>query len=211
MRRTPRPAGSCPRLLLAALAAAALSGAALPAAARAQGPPARRSNLGASVGPVVPLGELGRAADLGMRGSAWIESPAGGGAAGRLEGAFDHFTSDRAPPAGGRAAVSIFSLTANVVTTGRRDRIVPGRVRGYVVGGLGVYTTRTSAGGVFGGVATGKTESHARIGVNGGGGVHLPIGGLQLLVEARFHLLLAGSGFGSRNTGYLPLMLGLRF
>ena len=202
MHRTLRLAGSCPLLLMATL---------VPAMLQDQAAPLGRSNLGASLGPVVPLGELGRAADLGLRGSAWIESPAGGGAAGRLEGGIDHFTSDRAPPAGGRAAVSIFSLTANVVTTGRRDRIVPGRVRGYAIGGLGVYTTRTSAGGVFGGVATGKTESHARIGVNGGGGLQLPVGGLQLLVEARFHLLLSGSGFGSRNTGYLPLTLGLRF
>ena len=201
MRRTPRLAGPCPRLLV-------ILAAALPAVVHAQG--GGRNAVGASVGPVVPLGTLGQVADPGIRGGLWLESGSVSGAAGRLEASLDHFTADRAPPAGGRAGVSIYSLTANVVTTGGRNRAVPGRVRAYVIGGLGIYATRTSVGGVFGGVA-GPMQSRGRVGVNGGGGVRLPIGALQLVAEARFHLLLSGAGYGSRNTGYLPLVLGLRF
>lgn len=169
-----------------------------------------RTAYGVSAGPVLPLGDFGRATDLGYRAGLWAETPAGGGAFGRLEASYDRFTSDRAQPAGGRAGVSVYSLTANIVATGRRNRFVAPRFTGYLVGGLGGYATRTSAGGRFGGVATGKVETRARVGVNGGAGIRFPLGALQGVLEARAHLLLSGSGFGSRDLGYIPLVLGVR-
>jgi hypothetical protein len=180
------------------------------AAAHAQAP--SRSVFGIVAGPVLPLGEFGRIAATGLRGSLWYESASSnGGPVGRIEASLDHFTADRPTPASGQASVNIISGTVNVVARGRRGPVRAGHLQAYFIGGLGFYNTRTSVGGLFGGVATTKSESRGRVGVNGGGGLDLPLGGLSLFAEARLHALLAGSGYGSRNTAYVPVVLGLRF
>ena len=72
-------------------------------------------------------------------------------------------------------------------------------VRPYLIGGGGIYTERCDG-----------CESQTKLGLNGGGGITVPLSGFSTLIEARFHVVF-DSETGSSNSTFIPISVGLLF
>jgi len=176
------------RRLLAVLAAGALL--ASPAAARAQS-----SSILVSGGLSVPMSDLsdysnsGYNINLGVAFGAPI-IPVGA----RIEGGFSSFDAK-----GGGATTRIASATANAVLN-----LGPTGAAPYLIGGLGIYNRRFSSD--FLNTADSKTSA----GVNIGGGIRFPLGGLTTFLEARYHVML-GNQDEATNLQFIPISFGVQF
>jgi hypothetical protein len=176
------------RRLLAALAASALI--ALPAAARAQS-----SSILVSGGLSVPMSDLsdfsnsGYNLNLGLAFGAPL-LPVGF----RVEGGFSSFDTKT-----GGATTRIASATANAVLN-----LGPTGAAPYLIGGLGIYNRRFSSN------AFGEADSRTSAGVNVGGGIRFPLGGLTTFLEARYHVML-GNQDEATNLQFIPISFGVQF
>jgi hypothetical protein len=176
------------RRLLAALAASALI--ALPAAARAQS-----SSILVSGGLSVPMSDLsdfsnsGYNLNLGLAFGAPL-LPVGF----RVEGGFSSFDTKT-----GGATTRIASATANAVLN-----LGPTGAAPYLIGGLGIYNRRFSSD------AFGEADSRTSAGVNVGGGIRFPLGGLTTFLEARYHVML-GNQDEATNLQFIPISFGVQF
>jgi hypothetical protein len=176
------------RRLLAALAASALI--ALPAAARAQS-----SSILVSGGLSVPMSDLsdfsnsGYNLNLGLAFGAPL-LPVGF----RVEGGFSSFDTKT-----GGATTRIASATANAVLN-----LGPTGAAPYLIGGLGIYNRRFSSD------AFGEADSRTSAGVNVGGGIRFPLGGLTTFLEARYHVML-GNQDEATNLQFIPSSFGVQF
>lgn len=74
-------------------------------------------------------------------------------------------------------------------------------IRPYLTGGLGMYNT----GGSLGGVSAG---SRNRFGFNAGGGLIIPLTGFNTFVEARYNQV---SGENGVNFSFVPITFGVSF
>ena len=177
------------RRLLAVLAAGALL--ALPAAARAQG----STSILVSGGLSVPMSDLsdnvnsGYNINLGLAFGAPI-IPVGA----RIEGGFSSFDGK-----GGGTTTRIASATANAVLN-----LGPTGAAPYLIGGLGIYNRRFSSD------LLNAADSRTTAGVNIGGGVRFPLGGISTFLEARYHLML-GNQSEATNLQFIPISFGVQF
>lgn len=177
------------RRLLAVLTAGALL--ALPAAARAQG----STSILVSGGLSVPMSDLsdfsnsGYNINLGVAFGAPL-IPIGA----RIEGGFSSFDAK-----GGGATTRVASATANAVLN-----LGPTGAAPYLIGGLGIYNRRFSSD------AFNASDSKTAAGVNIGGGIRFPLGGLTTFLEARYHVML-GNQDEATNLQFIPISFGVQF
>jgi len=75
----------------------------------------------------------------------------------------------------------------------------PYAVRPYLIGGVGVYNERCDV-----------CSSQTHFGLNGGGGITVPLSGFSTIIEARFHFVL-NSDVGDSNTTFIPISVSLLF
>lgn len=78
-------------------------------------------------------------------------------------------------------------------------------VRPYLIAGAGIYNERCSG-----------CNSQTKPGINGGGGITVPLSGFSTIIEARFHLVFdsqsaTGSSPAISNTTFIPISVGLLF
>lgn len=177
------------RRLLAVLAAGALF--ALPAASRAQS-----ASILVSGGLSVPSGDLSDGANSGYNVNLGLAFgapliPVGA----RIEAGFSSFDFE-----GGGGSVRIASATANAVLGLGSVGISP-----YLIGGVGLYNRHFNIDDV--GVAPSDKTS---AGVNVGGGIRFPLGGISTFLEARYHMML-GSDDDAANFKFIPISFGVQF
>jgi hypothetical protein len=184
------------RRLLAVFATGALL--ALPAAARAQG----STSILVSGGLSVPMSDLsdnvnsGYNINLGLAFGAPI-IPVGA----RIEGGFSSFDGKGGLPGGigSGTTTRIASATANAVLN-----LGPTGAAPYLIGGLGIYNRRFSSD------ASGASDSRTTAGVNIGGGIRFPLGGISTFLEARYHVMLGNQNEGT-NLQFIPISFGVQF
>jgi opacity protein-like surface antigen len=103
----------------------------------------------------------------------------------RVDGAFNRFTE-------AHGNYDVLSGTLNGILN------VPLAVASpYIIGGVGAYSAEDQAHG---------DERETNLGLNIGGGIRLPLPGLSVFVEARYH-----HPFGDEAIGFVPLSFGIRF
>lgn len=183
------------RRLLAVLAAGALF--ALPAAAHAQG----STSILVSGGLSVPMSDLSDAVNSGYNvnlglafGAPFL--PVGA----RIEGGFSSFDGKGGPLGGNSGTTTrIASATANAVLN-----LGPTGAAPYLIGGLGIYNRRFSSN------ATDASNSRTTAGVNIGGGIRFPLGGISTFLEARYHVML-GNQNEATNLQFIPISFGVQF
>ena len=176
------------RRLLAVLAAGALL--AVPAAARAQS-----SSILVSGGLSVPMSDLSDAANSGYNVNLGVAFGAPLIPVGfRLEGGFSSFEAKT-----GGASTRIASGTANAVLN-----LGPSGAAPYLIGGLGIYNRRLHSD------VTDESDSRTSAGVNVGGGIRFPLGGLTTFLEARYHVILGSQEEGT-NFQFIPISFGVQF
>lgn len=114
----------------------------------------------------------------------------------RLEGGFSSFDAK-----GGNGNFRIASGTANAILN-----LGPTSAAPYLIGGLGIYNLRSEV--TIGGVKVSDSESKA--GVNVGGGIRFPLGGISTFLEARYHYVLGDKAEGT-NAQFVPISFGVQF
>jgi hypothetical protein len=184
-----------PRLTAAAVvgAVAGLALASSTLAAQA----ATRPTFGLAAGATVPTGDFGDGFGPGFNVGAHVGFRSATMPVGfRLEGTFHR---NEAKGTNGLNFNTIAG-TANVVAG---PAAAAGGVSPYVIGGAGVYNLKIDAG-------SGGSESITKFGLNGGAGVDLPLSGIGVFAEARFHYVFSGENGGS-NINFIPLSVGIRF
>ena len=181
--------------------AVALAGVALTTATLAAQDAGARPTFGVSAGASLPTGDFGDlykggytvGAHLGLRPAA---SPLGF----RLEGTFNQH--DYKPTSAGNVQLNVLGLLANVIAGAAG---APDALRPYAIGGAGLYNLRSKLAG--------ETSSSTKFGLNGGAGIELPLSGIGVFVEARYHYVFSDSdddGFGF-NAAFIPISVGIRF
>jgi hypothetical protein len=177
------------RRLLAVLAAGALL--ATPAVSRAQS-----TSILVSGGLSVPVSDLSDVANSGYNVNLGLAFgapliPVGA----RIEAGFSSFEGK-----GGGGTARIASGTANAVLN-----LGPTGAAPYLIGGLGIYNRRLSDDGPLGG-----SDSKTTAGVNIGGGIRFPLGGISTFLEARYHVML-GKSDEFTNLQFIPISFGVQF
>ncbi|HET7275459.1 MAG TPA: outer membrane beta-barrel protein [Longimicrobiaceae bacterium] len=133
----------------------------------------------------------------------------------RLEAQYSRFSLDDDMRFGGGGApliadgnASILNGTGNVVLTAP----ISGRLRPYVIGGLGIYRLsseinhRTPEGrDLVNGVTPLRSET--KFGLNGGAGLEVVVGSLRTFVEARYH----GVFTEGDRANVVPITIGVKF
>lgn len=181
---------------IAALAVGMLLGA---PALRAQG---AEFALGGGIG--LPLGTFDDAAKLGWHGLAAVSFVPEGWPVGiQIDGSYQQFSLDEDQFPGFTGLKTRFIMgTGNVVFKFKTSE--ESTFRPYLIGGVGVYNSKTTAdddpGDVLGG---GETD----FGINAGAGFDFKAGGAGLFIEGRFHNAFTSGD----NTRFIPITLGIRF
>jgi len=182
------------------LARVAASGAAAFALATASLGAQGRPTVGVFGGASFPTGDLAKNFDTGYDVGAFIGfkpslSPVGL----RIEGAYNRFDIS----GGADVHVNILSGTANIVLQGSG---MPGAVRPYFIGGIGVYGSKDVVQGQ-------SSASDTKFGVNGGAGLDIGLSGLGVFIEARYHYVFNKDNevANSSNTAFVPVVVGVRF
>jgi len=146
--------------------------------------------LDVSGGLAAPMTDLSDIADFGYNVAAGLNygtppMPIGG----RLEGSLNGFSLKST-----NDDVRVMNATANVVVNLGHRASSP-----YIIGGLGIYNSKFP-----------RVDSENAVGVNLGGGLRFPVGGLGTFFEARYHAMLGNASSGT-NLQYLPITLGVEF
>ena len=176
------------RRLLAVLAAGTLL--AFPAASHAQS-----TSILVSGGLSLPMSDLGDFSNSGYNVNLGLAFgapliPVGA----RIEGGFSSFDGK-----GGGSTTRIASATANAVLN-----LGPTGAAPYLIGGLGIYNRR------FDSDVTDVSNSQTSAGVNIGGGIRFPLGGISTFLEARYHVMLGSQDEGA-NLQFIPISFGVQF
>jgi hypothetical protein len=179
------------RRLLALLAATTLATA--PAAVRAQ----VSTDIVVSGGLSVPVSDLSNGSNSGYNVNVGLNVgapivPVGA----RLEAGFSSFDYS-----GGGGSTRIAYGTANAILN-----LGPTSAAPYLIGGLGIYNRRFTDNTPFGTYAADKTTA----GVNVGGGIRFPLGGISTFLEARYHVML-GNANEATNYQFVPISFGVQF
>lgn len=179
------------RRLLAILALSAV--AATPVATHAQ----LSTSIIVSAGLSVPVSDLSDGVNSGYNvnvglglGAPFV--PVGA----RFEGGFSSFDAK-----GGNGTSRIASGTANAVLS-----LGPTGAAPYLIGGLGIYNLRSE-------LTTGTlrvTDTYNKAGVNVGGGIRFPLGGISTFLEARYHYVLGDDATGTK-VQFIPISFGVAF
>jgi hypothetical protein len=183
---------------IAALAVGMLLGA---PALRAQGV---EFGLGGGIG--IPLGDFDDGAKLGWHGLAELSFVPEGWPVGlQFDGSYQQFSLEDDAVVGFEGLKDrIIMGTGNVVFKFKSSE--ESTFRPYILGGLGVYNTKTTGADdpdeVLGG---GVTD----LGINAGAGFDFKAGGAGLFIEGRFHRIFAGDDTIRRQ--FIPITLGIRF
>jgi hypothetical protein len=161
---------------------------------------AKALSVGVGGGVVVPTGSLADGNATGWSGSALIRlqppmSPVGL----QVDASYTRFGLE-----GIDGHSTMLSTTANAVFA------MPGAVaKPYLIGGLGLYSGKTTIDGL------GSTDAQTKFGLNAGAGVDFGIGKAKLYAEGRFHAIMKGvtdASTGDEKTAYMiPLTVGVRF
>ena len=80
----------------------------------------------------------------------------------------------------------------------------PYAVRPYLIGGAGIYNSRCRPGAADG------CDSETDFGLNGGGGIKVPLSGFTTVIEARYHIIFDSNGTVSNST-FIPISVGILF
>jgi hypothetical protein len=115
-------------------------------------------------------------------------------------------------------------LSGTLDLTARLPHVL--RLQPYVLGGGGVYRRHVKVDRVVGeDVVTGfdpyfgfyedvvtdettvRSRTQTKFGLNGGGGVMIPVAGVHTFIEARYHDAFTDK----RHTGYVPITFGIQF
>ena len=177
------------RRLLAVLAAGALL--AIPAASHAQS-----TSILVSGGLSVPVGDLSDGANSGYNVNLGLAFgapliPVGA----RIEAGFSSFEGKDVD-----VSTRIASATANAIVN-----LGPTGAAPYLIGGLGIYNRRFSGNDLLG-----ASDNKTTAGVNIGGGIRFPLGGISTFLEARYHMML-GSSDEAANFKFIPISFGVQF
>lgn len=82
----------------------------------------------------------------------------------------------------------------------------PYAVRPYLIGGAGVYNSRCRQAPADG------CDSQTNVGLNGGGGITVPLSGFATIIEARFHIVFdSDDNPNTSNLTFIPISVGLLF
>ena len=160
--------------------------------------------LGGGIG--VPLGDFDDDAKLGWHGLAELSFVPEGWPVGiQIDGSYQQYSLEDDAVAGfSDLKDRIIMGTANVVFKFKSSE--ESTFRPYLIGGLGVYNTKTTGaddpGDVLGG---GVTD----FGINAGAGFDFKAGGAGLFIEGRFHNIFAGDETIKRR--FIPITVGIRF
>ncbi|HEY2065314.1 MAG TPA: hypothetical protein VGG84_05105 [Gemmatimonadaceae bacterium] len=105
----------------------------------------------------------------------------------------------------GGGTARIISGTANAILN-----LGPTSAAPYLIGGLGIYnfhgsTTFTTLSGT-----TTASSDNTKAGVNVGGGLRFPLGGISTFLEARYHVML-GDKADFTNSQFIPITFGIQF
>jgi len=176
------------RRLLAVLTVGALL--AIPASSRAQS-----ASFLVSGGLSVPMSDLGDFNNSGYNVNVGLAFgapliPLGA----RVEGGFSSFDAKT-----GGASTRVASATANAILNLGAMGVSP-----YLIGGLGIYNRHFSSN------VSGATDDKTTAGVNIGGGIHFPLGGISTFLEARYHVML-GNSTEATNLQFIPISFGVQF
>lgn len=146
-------------------------------------------------GLAVPLGTYDEVVKMGWHGTAGLSFVPGGFPIGiQVDGTLAQF-SDETPL---DIKTQLMFGTANAVLKFRSS--VAARLRPYVIGGIGVYSSKATGDDAPEGSTT-------EAGINLGAGFDIKAGGAGLFVEGRWHnVFLEGD-----NLKFLPITLGVRF
>jgi hypothetical protein len=160
--------------------------------------------LGGGVG--IPLGDFDDVAKMGWHGLAELSFVPEGWPVGiEFDGSYQQFNldDDAVPGFTGLKDRIIFG-TGNIVFKFKSSE--ESRVRPYLLGGVGIYNTKTTGADDPGDVLGGGTTD---FGLNAGAGFDFKAGGAGLFIEGRFHNVFTG-GPGS-DLRFIPITLGIRF
>jgi hypothetical protein len=156
--------------------------------------PARTADAQASLsvagGIAAPVSDLGDVADLGYNIGIGLNFggtrlPIGA----RLEGGLNGFGLKDFDE-----NVRIVTGTANAIVNFSQNADSP-----YLIGGLGIYNTKF-----------GDADSDNSAGINLGGGLRFPLGGLSTFLELRYHSTLSDDGPRGRLQ-FIPITFGIAF
>lgn len=179
------------RTLLTLLAASTL--AAAPQVLSAQA----KTSISIAGGLSAPVSSLGDLTDMGYNVAAGINlTPALSPIGLRFEGGYNGFN-----VSGGDGDVRIISVTANAVFNLTKLPDSP-----YLIGGLGYYNQQFTTGSNSFEVQTSRSAA----GVNIGGGLRFPLGGLSTFFEARYHVMFADAN-GGASSQFIPITFGIAF
>ena len=184
------------RLAAAAAALTRASAALTPSALVAQA--AARPTFGVAAGATIPTGDFGDGFGTGFNVGAHVGFRSATMPVGfRLEGTFHQ------NEAKGSNGVNFNTIagTANIIAG---PAAAAGGISPYVIGGAGVYNLKLDADGGI------ESESVTKFGLNGGAGLDMPLSGIGVFAEARFHYVFSGEDGGS-NISFIPLSVGIRF
>jgi opacity protein-like surface antigen len=113
----------------------------------------------------------------------------------RIELGYNGFDSK----SGGGANSRIISGTANAILN-----LGPTSAAPYLIGGLGIYNRHINTNSVL------TIDDKTVAGVNLGGGIRFPLGGISTFLEARYHVML-GNKNDLTNYQYIPITFGISF
>jgi opacity protein-like surface antigen len=163
-------------------------------AAQAQG-----LSIGLGGGVVVPTGDLAEGTSTGWSGTAQLRvKPPASPLGLQVDAFYTRFGLD-----GIDGNSRMLGATANAVYA------FPGvsMARPYLIGGVGLYNSKTSIDGL------GSSDAQNKFGLNAGAGFDFGLGKAKLFAEGRFHTILkAVSVGGEEKAAYMiPLTVGVRF
>lgn len=155
---------------------------------------AQRS-LSIAGGASAPVGDLGEVTDLGYNAAIGLNLggtrlPIGA----RLEAGYNSFAFKE-----GDGSYRIITGTANAVVNFSQAADSP-----YLIGGIGAYNSKASIDNVD------TADSRTVVGINIGGGLRFPLGGLSTFLEARYHAGLGERSEGTNNR-FIPITFGIMF
>ena len=182
------------RFLGAAAAAALL---AHTAGAQASSSASSRPTIGIFGGAAFPTGDFGKGLKSGYEVGAHLGfRPAASSVGFRIEGMYNRFDPKGLNPGNFHTNVLSGNADAVVMSAG-----APGSIRPYFLGGIGVYNIKTG------------DASETRFGLNGGAGLDMPLSGIDVYLEARYHYVFTNSGNNAAgfNAAYVPVVVGVRF
>jgi hypothetical protein len=154
-------------------------------------PLAAQASLSVAGGIAAPVSDLGDIADMGYNVGIGLNFggtrlPIGARIEGGLNGfGLKDFDED----------VRVLTGTANAIVNFSQNADSP-----YLIGGLGIYNTKY----------TDESESDNSAGINLGGGLRFPLGGLSTFLELRYHSTLGDDGPG-RRLQFIPITFGIAF